>query len=48
MNETKPLTRGDDGFWRAGPWADPSTDDGIGGVIELLQKALGQPTTNGA
>src|SRR5262245_61752671 len=32
--------RGEDGFWRAGPFADPSTPEGEGGVIQLLREAV--------
>jgi len=31
---------GADGFWRAGPWADPSTEDGKGGTVEMLRAAV--------
>lgn len=34
------LHSGDDGFWRAGPWADPSTEDGKGGKVQMLREAV--------
>lgn len=34
------MSQGEDGFWRAGPWADPATEDGQGGTVELIRKAL--------
>lgn len=34
------LSVGEDGLWRAGPWADPSSPDGQGGVVERLRAVL--------
>lgn len=34
------MSQGEDGFWRAGPWADPNTPDGEGGTVQLLREAL--------
>jgi hypothetical protein len=34
------LSQGGDGFWRGGPWADPSTPEGEGGVVAMLREAV--------
>jgi len=36
------LHYGADGFWRAGPWADPSSEDGKGGTVQMLRAAVAQ------
>jgi hypothetical protein len=33
------ISQGEDGYWRGGPWADPSAEEGAGGVVELLREA---------
>lgn len=30
---------GSDGYWKAGPLADPNMPEGKGGLIEMLQEA---------
>ena len=41
------LSNGEDGCWRAGPWADPSTEEGEGGTVEMIRGALLKAEENG-